>query len=93
MPPSPSALASRLGCTGFASISPTLFAREEGGCRLNGDNLDVVTFSTSANEDNWVQAASQFGGIIVKGPLWVVTAGTQASAGAVKAELGGTIAS
>src|SRR5260370_29107470 len=92
-PPSPSALASRIGCTGFASISPTLFAREEGGCILDGDNLDVVTFSTSANEDNWIKVGSQFGGIIVKGPLWVVAAGSQASAEAVKAKLGGTIQS
>lgn len=92
-PPSPSALASRLGCGGFSSMSPTLFAREEGTCTLNGDDLDVVTFSTSANEDNWIKAAGQFGGIIVKGPLWAVAADSQASADSVKAKLGGTIAS
>jgi hypothetical protein len=92
-PPSPSGLASRVGCAGFSSMSPTLFAREEGTCTLNGDDLDVVTFSTSANEDNWIKTASQFGGIIVKGPLWVVAADSQASAEAVKAKLGGTIAS
>ena len=73
---------------------PTLFAREEGTCTLNGGDLDVITFSTSANEDNWIKAASQFGGgIIVKGPLWAVAADSQASADSVKAKLGGTIAS
>jgi hypothetical protein len=92
-PPSPASLASRLGCTGFSSMSPTLFAREEGSCTLNGDDLDVVTFSTSANEDNWIKVGGQFGGVIVKGALWVIAAGSQASADAVKAKLGGTIAS
>jgi hypothetical protein len=40
-PPSPSALASRLGCTGFSSTSPMLFAREE------GNTPSKVTISTS----------------------------------------------
>jgi hypothetical protein len=40
-------------------MSPTLFAREEGGCTLNGDDLDIVTFSTTANEDNWIKKATQ----------------------------------
>jgi hypothetical protein len=74
-------------------MSPTLFAREEGSCTLNGDDLDIVTFSTSANENNWIKVGSQFGGIIVKGPLWVVAAGSQASADAVKRKLGGTTVS
>jgi hypothetical protein len=92
-PPSPSALASRIGCTGYSSMSPTLFAREEGSCTLNGDDLDIVTFSTTANEDNWTKAASSFGGgVIVKGSLWAVGTGSQASAEAVKTKLGGTIA-
>jgi len=73
----------------------------EGSCTLNGDDLDVVTFSTSANEDNWIKVGGQFGwikvggqfgGVIVKGALWVIAAGSQASADAVTAKLGGTIA-
>jgi hypothetical protein len=92
-PPSPSALASRIGCTGYSSISPTLYAREEGSCTLNGDDLDIATFSTTSNEDNWVKAASEFGGVIVKGNLWAVGTGSQATANAVKGKLGGVIAS
>lgn len=92
-PPSPSALASRIGCTGYSSISPTLYAREEGSCTVNGDDLDIATFSSTSDEDNSVCAASGFGGIIVKGNLWVVNTGNQASANAVKAKLGGVIAS
>ena len=92
-PPSPLTLASRTGCTGYSSTSPTLFAREEGSCAFNGDDLDIVTFSTTANEDNWIKAASSFGGgVIVKGPLWAIGTGSQASAEAVKSKLGGTIA-
>lgn len=92
-PPSPSALASRIGCTGYSSISPTLFAREEGNCSLNDSSVDIVTFSTGSNEDNWIKAASSFGGIIVKGTLWAVGAENQASADQVKSRLGGSIVS
>lgn len=92
-PPSPSTLALRTGCTGYSSASPTMFAREEGSCTFNGDDLDIVTFSTTANEDNWIKAASSFGGgVIVKGSLWAVGTGSQASAEAVKTKLGGMIA-
>jgi hypothetical protein len=90
-PPSPSSLSAKIpGCIGYAAISPTLYAREEGGCTLNGDQLDIVTFTTSAAEDNWVKVASQFGGILVRGDRWVVGTGSQASADAVKAALGGS---
>ena len=92
-PPSPSGLAARIGCTGYASTSATLFAREEGGCTLDGDNLDIATFSTTANEDDWIKTASGFGGIIVEGTLWAVGTGTQASAQAITANLGGSVAS
>jgi hypothetical protein len=76
-PPSSSALASRLGLHWIFSESPTLLAREEGGCTLEGDDLDIVTFSNTANQDNWIKVASQFGGIIVKGSLWAVSTGAR----------------
>jgi hypothetical protein len=91
-PLSPSDLATRIGCTDYtATVPPTLFAREEGGCTLGDDDLDIVTFSSQATENNWLSAANSFGsGIIVKGNLWAVITGSQANADAVKAKTGGT---
>jgi hypothetical protein len=91
---SPSALATRIVCSDYAPmVPPTMFAREEGGCTLAGDDLDIVTFSDQTAEDNWIKAASTFGGIIVKGDLWAVGTGSQASADAVMAKIGGSIKS
>ena len=89
-PSSPSALATKIGCTGFASMTPTLYAREEGTCKLSGDDLDIATFSSAGNESSWLKVAGSFGGIYVHGNLWAVGVGTQSSADAVKSALGGT---
>jgi hypothetical protein len=91
VPPSPSDLATRIGCTDYSpTVPPTLYAREEGGCTLGDDDLDIVTFSDRTAQDNWVKVGSQFGGIILKGNLWVVATGSHASADAVKGKIGGT---
>ena len=89
-----SALAQKIGCTGFATTSPTLYASDEGNCDLGGATLDVVTFADNGTRDKWVQAAKSFGGSYVVGDRFAVTgmgasaAGQIASAGRPESWLG-----
>jgi len=68
--PKLSAVASSIGCTNLQPIKPTLYASAEGNCKLNGRDVDLVTFATDQLQQNWEQVADQFGPKIKDGPGW-----------------------
>ena len=91
-PPKPRTIAElvhKLGCTGYQTGNEA-FTRENGSCDIAGASVDLATFSTADQRDQWVKAAQSFGGIIVTGDLWAADADSQQAADAVKAKLGGT---
>jgi hypothetical protein len=44
--PKLSAVAASIGCANLKPIKPTMFASEEGGCKLNGRDVDLATFAS-----------------------------------------------
>jgi hypothetical protein len=88
-PPTIASLVHKLGCTGYQTGNEAL-TRENGSCDIAGASVDLATFSTSDQRDQWAKAAQSFGGIIVTGDLWAADADSQQVADAVKTKLGGT---
>lgn len=102
------ALAGKMGCIAFQPDQDAeLFVREQGGCGFAEDEqgsypTTIYTFTDAAARDNWLQAASAFGGgPLVVGGTWVVAVDTQcdpqnpcdaeARARDIQAKLGGEI--
>ncbi len=92
VPTSASSVAQRTGCTGFATITPTLYALDEGDCTLGPDSLDVVTFADNGKRDQWVKVAKGFGGSYVVGDRFAVTGMSPGSVGQVASGTGGAAA-
>ena len=89
-------LATKLGCTGLAieaeNTQREIGAREEGACTHSGDKVTILTYHTNSARDAANSIAKESGGIAVLGDRWTVRVNTDASAKAVKAKLGGTLA-
>ena len=73
--PKLSAVAQSIGCTGLQPIKPTMFASAEGNCKLNGRDIDLVTFATDKLRDNWEKIADEFGPKVKDGPGWAAYQG------------------
>jgi hypothetical protein len=73
--PAVAQVAGQIGATGVQPIDPTLYASHEADATWHGQAVDIATFASTALRDKWIAAASQFGPILAKGPLWAMTAG------------------
>lgn len=82
----PQDMAKKLNCS-YEGGSEELFVKEGGPC---GD-YDLYTFNDNEGRDNWVKAASSFGGNYVVGDKWVVMTDTGALAKKAQKTLGGDI--
>lgn len=76
-------IAGKMNCFAFKLDQDTeLFVREQGGCAFAEDEQDtypvtIYVFTDSKARDNWLEAASAFGGgPLVVGTTWVVAVGT-----------------
>ena len=65
-------VASSAGATQITPIPPTLYASSEASAMLNGNQVDVVTFTSADLMSSWIKAASAFETVISQGPLWVI---------------------
>jgi hypothetical protein len=89
-PPSIASIVQKLGCAGFER-GDEIFTQENGTCTFRSDDVDLATFSSAQQRDQWMKAGEAFGGgITVTGDLWAVNTSSQDVADAVKARLGGT---
>lgn len=86
-------LSARLGCTGLVQETgqTELFVREQGRCEFAGSTVTLYTFGSDDTRVSWVNAASQFGGVMVVGERWTASVGTPAVAEQVRAKLGGEV--
>jgi hypothetical protein len=77
-------LADKLGCF-YEGGSTELYVQEGGPC---GD-YSLYTFRDNTTRDSYVETTSVFGGNLLVGERWVVSADTPALIDAAKAKLGG----
>lgn len=71
-PPSAADLMTSTGCTG-GLIEPQLYTREVGRCMLNGTELDVATFDSNEQRDQWAAFARDMGATVSVRELWAVS--------------------
>jgi hypothetical protein len=63
------------GCGSSGSSSTAAQDQAPAVAQVAGQAVDIATFASTALRDKWIAAASQFGPILAKGPLWAMTAG------------------
>ena len=100
-PPTVAKIAERLNKAGVAcrdleiddASSRSLGAREEGTCETDGDeSLEISIYNSNDARDAATHVGKQFGGIIVLGNRWAVSADNDATAKRVQDALGGKLA-
>ena len=78
-------------CTGF-SLGEELYTRSNATCSLSEDlSLDVATFASGENRDNWINTAKNFGGVFVVGANWAVSVNDPDTAKRIRGAIGGTV--
>jgi hypothetical protein len=83
---SPQAIADEIGCD-YEGGSGELFVKEGGSC---GD-VSIYTFKDNATRDQYVKAASSFGGTYLVGDKWVVSAESADPLQEARGKIGGEI--
>src|SRR5258708_31587448 len=68
--PKLSAVAASIGCTKLKPFKPTMFASEEGTCRLGSRDIDLATFASDQLKQNWLKIAQNFDPLVKDGPGW-----------------------
>lgn len=89
----PADVATAAGCADTFQMSTTeeLFARELGVCRIKDAEVSLYTFASNANRDDWLDVASNFGGMYVVLDRAVISADSRDALEAAKAKAGGEL--
>ena len=75
-PPTATAVARHLGCTGITPMDPpTYFAHSEVDATCQGHHADIATFTTDQARDEWVSVVRQQGATVQTGELYAVGTG------------------
>lgn len=89
-PPSLAELATKIACQ--PESRQGLFAREAGGCDFGGGTLRLVTFSSTAQQNQWLEGVRTAGaGVPLVGDLWAANCSSSEVARAAQQKLGGEI--
>jgi hypothetical protein len=87
-----STLAQDLGCSGAALNEGVSGVKEEGQCRLDGEQVTVAIWPDGVDPKEPPGASSPFGGTwVVLGKNWTVATVTAGGAKKVQEKLGGTL--
>ena len=87
-------LAGDVGCTKMAEPdSQELYVKEHTTCTPDGSTAELAlyVFADDAARDDYLEAATHFGGAYGKGPGWVVSGDTVAAVRTAVQPLGGTV--
>jgi hypothetical protein len=74
------------------SLSQPVEAYDWGSCRIGDDQVEVLTFRTSANREHYDRVAEDLGRWVVSGDTWRISAGSKQNAQAIQSKLGGSLA-
>ncbi len=84
----PKAIAQKIGCEGYAdTTTEELGVEKVGTCKVNGEDVRVLTFASTEARDTFKKTAEQFGGRYVEGENFLVEANSAEAESAVKAKL------
>jgi hypothetical protein len=72
-------------------LSQPVYAFDWGSCRLEGDEIQVLTFRASSALERYDHDAEDFGRWILRGDTWRVTGDSLPNARAIQSEIGGTL--
>lgn len=88
-PPTPQAMADKLGCTGYApATTEEVFVQDVGTCTFEGKRVRLLTFIDNEARDGFVRIASSFGGKYVPVEAAAYEAEDTAAAAAIRAKVG-----
>ena len=84
-------VAAAIGCTGYKSASPELYAADAASCKHQGHYTTVEWFKSGDKLTSLLKVAGAFGGSSVHGSNWVVECDTRPDCEAIQAKSGGTL--
>lgn len=92
---SASAIATKIGCTGWTADSPPqMYVKEGGQCTIGSATVYVNLFADDAARNNWLKAAKAMGaaGSFAQGERWVIQSDDAATVAAASKAAGGSVA-
>lgn len=72
-------------------LSQPLYAFDWGSCRLQGDDIQVLTFRTSWDRGRYDRNAEDFGRWVLRGDTWRVMGASISNGRAIQREIGGSL--
>lgn len=79
-------------CGSYAAESTEeLFVRELGKCSINGSEVSVYTFADNGKRDDWLKAASSFGGKYLVLDKAILTSDTTSALDTAEGKVGGEL--
>jgi hypothetical protein len=72
-------------------LSQPLYAFDWGSCRVQSDDIQVVTFRTTTGRERYDRVAEDFGRWVLRGNTWRITGNSASNAQAIQSELGGAL--
>jgi hypothetical protein len=88
-------LASKLGCVDLEMVTDesqrAFGATGDGSCQFEGERVHLLTFASDSAQDRAIRIGKEFGQIYVIGKSWTARVDSAATAGKVKAKLGGIV--